>query len=237
MKGRVRTFNDLNSKNVDLSETTPIKRRHPSPKIIIPHTDAAVTSPRVVSPSAPSSPIPLMEDLRHSNSDELEYTPVLPDTKNGSFTISNYVPFSRRASIMHDKNESRYLISRIFHGVLMIDHINVSAVTTWILAYHYVPAIAVLFALLINCSLQEVHTHFIPMMLSTTSSGITTFFLGWCPHIAFMMSLLILGYKVMGVVADAMIDSVKTVKDEKTQCCVLYYCLLTDVLGVFTNVR
>ncbi|KEG12777.1 hypothetical protein DQ04_01431060 [Trypanosoma grayi] len=126
-------------------------------------------------------------------------------------------------------------------GFFLLERFQFKNIATWVATYHYLPLLASILAIWVNCSLHLFFHFVFPLLrekyhwsmytwrdvkeIPLAHDAIRALYVV-LSHIGMLLGLAVLGYKLMVVVTDAMIDSCLVVYDDAAQCTVGFYTLL-----------
>ncbi|RNF12404.1 uncharacterized protein Tco025E_06458 [Trypanosoma conorhini] len=126
-------------------------------------------------------------------------------------------------------------------GFFLLDRFQIKRFAVWIATYHYVPLLASILAILVNCILHLFFQFVFPVLREKYHWGMYTWRdvkeiplrhdVVWAlslvlSHICILLGIAAIGYKLAAVVTDAMIDSCLVTYNEAAQCTVGFHRLL-----------
>ncbi|KAF8302260.1 hypothetical protein TcYC6_0049250 [Trypanosoma cruzi] len=146
---------------------------------------------------------------------------------------------------------TRWTVARVWQaaiGFFLLERFQFKRFAVWIATYHYVPLLASILAILVNCILHLFFQFVFPVLREKyhwskyTWRDVKDTPLGhdgvWAlsvvlSHMSILLGIVVIGYKLMNVVTDAMIDSCLVTYDEAAQCTVGFHRLLQGYQSLF----
>ncbi|ORC87702.1 uncharacterized protein TM35_000201110 [Trypanosoma theileri] len=157
---------------------------------------------------------------------------------------SFYVPLQRRASgVVVDTEWTITKVQRAAMRFFLLDRFQLKKIAVWIATFHYVPLLACILTIWLNCSLHLFFSFVFPILrekyhwsmytwrdvreIPTAHDAMRALYVVLA-HIGLLIGMVVLGYQLMSSVTDAAIDSCRVGYDDVAQCTSGFYRLLKE---------
>ncbi|CUG85468.1 transmembrane protein, putative [Bodo saltans] len=140
--------------------------------------------------------------------------------------VSYFAPLQKRFA-----KTARNTLYEAISGLLFLDSVEYKNIAVWLAAFHYLPILAMLMTVTVTCLLHVLMSFVYPLL--TDGSYHTVLHL--VAHSGVFLGVCVLGYKLMCVVLDGLVDSCLYVEEPLTKSPVPFYQLLHDLRSILQS--